>query len=81
MAKALSDVWQKTHDRFTAPHFRDIWHKLENANSVNIYTHRGPDGDSIGACVAIKRMLLSVSSGTAARDGTRDASQVSFAVG
>lgn len=34
-----------------------LWKEISSARKVNIYTHRGPDGDSLGAVVGLKRML------------------------
>jgi nanoRNase/pAp phosphatase (c-di-AMP/oligoRNAs hydrolase) len=35
----------------------ELWKDITSAGKVNIYTHRGPDGDSLGAVVGLKRML------------------------
>jgi len=36
---------------------REILKGLLTAGTVNIYTHRGPDGDSLSSCVGLQRML------------------------
>lgn len=38
--------------------FKEIWNELAKHSKINIYTHAGPDGDSIGACIGLKRMIL-----------------------
>ncbi|HLP79198.1 MAG TPA: DHH family phosphoesterase [Acidobacteriota bacterium] len=37
---------------------KEIWDRFMQASSINIYTHNGPDGDSLGSCVGLKRMIL-----------------------
>jgi len=38
--------------------FREIWDRISGVQKINIYTHAGPDGDSLGSCVGLRRMIL-----------------------
>src|SRR3989344_3855770 len=37
--------------------FEEIWHKLGKCKRVAMSLHAGPDGDSFGACTAMKYLL------------------------
>jgi phosphoesterase RecJ-like protein len=37
--------------------FKEIWNKLKNSKRVIMALHEGPDGDSLGSCVAMKYVL------------------------
>lgn len=39
--------------------FREIWDKLKNSKKIIMSLHAGPDGDSMGACTAMKYVLES----------------------
>jgi len=34
-----------------------VWDLIKSAQKINVYTHKGPDGDSLGVCVGLKRMI------------------------
>lgn len=36
---------------------KDVWNEIMRANQINLYTHKGCDGDSLGSCVALSRLL------------------------
>lgn len=53
----MSDIYHPTKLPFTVELLEEVRTLLKNANNILIFSHRGPDGDTVGANLGLKEAL------------------------